>query len=106
MSTVNDPRDSSLETKVTFPKSWRQEEADPLGSSNMMLSGLIMVTRNRMLAWPAFLVGFTSYINQHPLRSKEGGKGLSSILVAVFAVLAAYMPMILITAPKKTEIPL
>jgi len=104
---TNDPRDATLETRVTFPKTWQQEDTDTLGSSNMFLSGLIMVTRNRMLSWPALFVGFTAFINQHPLRAKEGKQGYNGILLAVFAVLASYMPMILIMPNKKvTEQPL
>lgn len=95
-SNANDPRDAALETRVTFPKTWKQEDTgvytviwrelvltyltDTLGSSNMFLSGLIMVTRNRMLSWPALFVGFTSFINQHPLRAKEGKQGYNGIL--------------------------
>ena len=57
----------------------------------MFLAGLIMVTRNRfffrdtlspprrahllnrILAWPSLLLGASSWINQHPIRTKEGG---------------------------------
>ncbi|KAF9777516.1 hypothetical protein BJ322DRAFT_1015625 [Thelephora terrestris] len=71
MSNPNDPRDASLETRVTFPKSWSREEHDALGSSNMMLSGLIIVTRNRYLAWPGLFLAISGAINQHPLRTKD-----------------------------------
>jgi hypothetical protein len=61
----DEPRDPSLETKVTLPKTWYRESngsfpqtlyvrlfcswysIDGLGTSAMFLSGLIIVTRNR-----------------------------------------------------------
>ena len=78
-SDKNDPRDASLETEFTTPKTWFRDTSgasyhntvpslqfrtdlvcveflDGLGSSGMFLSGLIMVTKNRYVA-----VGF--YIN-------------------------------------------
>lgn len=103
MSNPNDPRDASLETRVTFPKSWSREEADALGSSNMMLSGLNIVTRNRLLAWPGLLLAISGAINQHPLRTREGTVGIGSFWFAVFALIASYLPMILISAPQKVS---
>jgi hypothetical protein len=32
------------------------------------------------LAWPAMFVAMNSYINQHPLRLKEGGQAAVSLL--------------------------
>ena len=74
----------------------------------MFISGMIMVTRNRYvcvhlqpharrtqllahtcplarryLAWPAFLLSVNSVINQHPLRTKEGGQNNVSVLMCV-----------------------
>ena len=74
----------------------------------MFISGMIMVTRNRYvcvhlqpharrtqhlahtclwacryLAWPAFLLSLNSVINQHPLRTKEGGQNNVSVLMCV-----------------------
>lgn len=67
-SDKNDPRDASLETEFTTPKTWFRDTSgascytveypisnlpclcgisDGLGASGMFLSGLIMVTRNR-----------------------------------------------------------
>ncbi|KAK7683849.1 hypothetical protein QCA50_013227 [Cerrena zonata] len=70
---TDDPRDPAAETKLTFPDSWQVESSDGLSASVMFISGLIMVTRNRFLAWPSLLMSINSIINQHPLRTKEGG---------------------------------
>ncbi|KAL0570020.1 hypothetical protein V5O48_011939 [Marasmius crinis-equi] len=69
---TDDPRDASLETPFTLPSAWRGESYD-LSTTGMMFSGLIMITRNRFLAWPAVMFGLNGLFNQHPLRNKEGG---------------------------------
>ncbi|KAJ3561049.1 hypothetical protein NP233_g10436 [Leucocoprinus birnbaumii] len=66
----DDPRDPYQEVVLTFPKTWYQESSDGLNSSGMFLSGLIMVTRNRFLAWPAVMFSLNTMFNQHPARSK------------------------------------
>jgi len=71
----------------------------------MMLSGLILVTRNRVLAWPALLLAISGAINQHPLRTKDGSTGTSSLWFAFFALIASYAPMILVTPAKAGESP-
>ncbi|KAF8921174.1 hypothetical protein BDZ89DRAFT_1004871, partial [Hymenopellis radicata] len=105
MSSNQDPRDASLETKFTLPPIWYRETNDGLGTSGMFLSGLIMVTRNRYLAWPSVLFGISTLINQHPLRAKEGSSGaFSNLLLCASALVASYLPMFIINPPK-TPIP-
>ncbi|KAF5391472.1 hypothetical protein D9757_001948 [Collybiopsis confluens] len=83
----DDPRDSSLETKFTFPTSRRP---DSLSTSGMFFSGLIMVTRNRYLAWPGVLFAINATINQHALRAKEGSSGpLGNLALSVMALIAS-----------------
>ncbi|KAI0356898.1 hypothetical protein OH77DRAFT_1400317 [Trametes cingulata] len=96
----DDPRDPSAEAPLTLPEKW---QTDSLGISQgtalavMFVSGLIMVTRNRYLAWPALLLSINSVINQHPLRTKEGGQSnISVIMLGIGALLASYLPLILI----------
>ncbi|ETW77320.1 hypothetical protein HETIRDRAFT_105528 [Heterobasidion irregulare TC 32-1] len=97
----DDPRDSALETRFTPPKTWFQESVDGLATSGMFLSGLIMVTRNRYLAWPALIFAINSYINQHPLRTKEGGTPpIGNVLLSFFALIASYLPLFLKAAPS------
>ncbi|KAJ3845248.1 hypothetical protein F5878DRAFT_319590 [Lentinula raphanica] len=100
----NDPRDPSLETKFVFPNTWYKDDADSLGTSGVFFSGLIMVTRNRYLAWPGVLFALNSYINQHSLRAKEGSSGaLGNLMLSSMALLASYIPYITITArPSST----
>ncbi|KAI0827399.1 hypothetical protein BC628DRAFT_1318391 [Trametes gibbosa] len=91
----DDPRDFSAEAKLTLPEKW---QTDSFGAHGLMfVSGLIMVTRNRYLAWPALLLSINSVINQHPLRSKEGGQSNASVIMLGFgALIASYLPLILI----------
>ncbi|OBZ76141.1 hypothetical protein A0H81_03234 [Grifola frondosa] len=117
----DDPRDASAEAPLTFPDSWQVESpvrstftilplaltntralADAFSSSVMFASGLIMVTRNRYLSWPSLLLSINSVINQHPLRAKEGGQSpASTIVLAVAAVVASYLPLVLL-GPDRT----
>ncbi|KAJ7823646.1 hypothetical protein B0H13DRAFT_2125018 [Mycena leptocephala] len=102
---IDDPRDASLETKFKLPETWYRESFDGLNTSGMFLSGLIMVTRNRFLAWPAVLFGISSFINVHPLRSKDGGGAagtLSSLLLCIGALVTSYMPLFMISNVSKT----
>ncbi|KAI0372516.1 hypothetical protein BV20DRAFT_964109 [Pilatotrama ljubarskyi] len=93
----DDPRDPSAEAPLTLPEKWQTDSLDALSSSMMFVSGLIMVTRNRYLAWPALLLSINSVINQHPLRTKEGGQSnISVILLGIGALIASYLPLILI----------
>ncbi|KAJ7747959.1 hypothetical protein DFH07DRAFT_1062656 [Mycena maculata] len=108
MSKIDDPRDASLEVKFGMPATWYRESFDGLNTSGMFLSGLILVTRNRFLAWPALLFGISSMINVHPLRAKEGGAGgLSSLILCLMALIASYIPMFMLSnAPRATSTPL
>ncbi|KAJ7326402.1 hypothetical protein DFH08DRAFT_710692 [Mycena albidolilacea] len=102
---IDDPRDASLETKFKLPGTWYGENFDGLSTSGMFLSGLIMVTRNRFLAWPSVLFGISSTINIHPLRAKDGGSAagsLSSLLLCVGALVTAYLPLFMISNTSKT----
>ncbi|KAL0946132.1 hypothetical protein HGRIS_012397 [Hohenbuehelia grisea] len=97
-STKDDPRDAALETKLTMPKTWNQDTNDGLSVSGMFLSGLIMVTRNRLLAWPAILFAVNSYINQHPLRTREGGaNALTNLSMCLMALIASYVPLFVVS---------
>ncbi|CAL1709899.1 unnamed protein product [Somion occarium] len=102
----DDPRDPAGETKLTFPESWQVESSDGLSASVMFISGLIMVTRNRYLAWPSLLLSINSVINQHPLRTKEGGNSpISTVILGVSALLASYLPLVMIGPQKQVPLP-
>jgi len=95
----DDPRDATLETKFTLPNTWYRD-GDVMGSSSMFFAGLILVTRNRFLAWPTIIFAINTLINQHPLRSKDGqGGGWNSILLCTTALFAAYFPLLLMPKP-------
>ncbi|KAF8352089.1 hypothetical protein F5887DRAFT_874026 [Amanita rubescens] len=97
----DDPRDAALETKFTLPNSWyRDSGMYVLGSSTMFFAGLILVTRNRFLAWPTVIFAINGLINQHPLRSKDGqGGGWNNVFLCVTALFAAYFPLFLMPTP-------
>ncbi|OCH94575.1 hypothetical protein OBBRIDRAFT_747225 [Obba rivulosa] len=110
MSTIaqskDDPRDPSAEAKFTLPETWQVDSPDALSASVMFISGMIMVSRNRYLAWPSLLLSVNSVINQHPLRTKEGGNSpTSTLMLAVCALIASYIPLFMI-GPKPTQMPL
>ncbi|KZT08192.1 uncharacterized protein LAESUDRAFT_80377 [Laetiporus sulphureus 93-53] len=104
----DDPRDPTAEVPLTFPETWQTDSVDSFNATIMFATGLIMVTRNRFLAWPAVILSFNSMINQHPLRTKEGGASpITSLLVAFSALLTCYLPMVLIGPGKReTQTPL
>ncbi|KAF9485727.1 hypothetical protein BDN70DRAFT_988643 [Pholiota conissans] len=97
----DDPRDASLEVAYSTPKTWFRDTSDGLGASGMFLSGLIMVTRNRYLAWPSVLFGINNMINMHPLRSKDGGSGWSNLALCFSALFASYIPVFIVTNVPK-----
>ncbi|PFH53446.1 hypothetical protein AMATHDRAFT_137362 [Amanita thiersii Skay4041] len=101
LKAYDDPRDPAQESKFTLPNTWYRDESDGLSSSGMFLAGLIMVTRNRYLAWPATLFAVNGLINQHPLRSKEGRAigGWNNILLCLSALVASYFPLFFIPKP-------
>ncbi|KAJ7291157.1 hypothetical protein C8J57DRAFT_1163202 [Mycena rebaudengoi] len=105
MFKLDDPRDKSLETKLILPTTWYRETFDGLSTSGMFLSGLILVTRNRFLAWPAVMFGVNSTINYHSLRAKDGSAGpMSNLLLSFMALLASYLPMFMISNMPNTKI--
>ncbi|KAF8583445.1 hypothetical protein K439DRAFT_1348499 [Ramaria rubella] len=104
MST-SDPRDRTLEVPLTMPKAWGKD-AEGLSAISMLLSGGVMVTRNRYLAWPGILVAVAGYINGRPLRQKDGGQGLSGILFAMAAMLSAYLPLLFLPPLQGNQVPL
>jgi hypothetical protein len=80
----------------------------------MFLAGLIMVTRNRLLrtqmpyhhpplthdrmlhrilAWPSLLLGLGAWINQHPLRTREGSTPpIGNLMYALLALVSLLRP--------------
>ncbi|KAJ7598965.1 hypothetical protein C8J56DRAFT_770822 [Mycena floridula] len=95
---ADDPRNAALETKFVLPSTWARESSDVLGSSGMLLSGLIMVTRNRYLAWPSLAFAINAFFNQHPMRSKDGGSGaFSNLALCLMALLTSYIPLFMVT---------
>ncbi|KIM52012.1 hypothetical protein SCLCIDRAFT_1224108 [Scleroderma citrinum Foug A] len=94
-------RDSSREVKLTLPRSWRVESIDPFGSVGMFLAGMVMVTKNRYLAWPVLVVAISGVMNQHPLRTKEGGNNpWANLVMAVFALVMSHLSMFTFTDPR------
>ncbi|EGO01218.1 hypothetical protein SERLA73DRAFT_167343 [Serpula lacrymans var. lacrymans S7.3] len=101
MSNATDPRDASLETKLTLPKTWYADANDSMGSMGMFLAGMVLVTRNRYLSWPVLLLAISGVTNQHPLRTKDGGNSPWAILfMAILAVIMSHAPLFLL--PKQT----
>ncbi|RDB19706.1 hypothetical protein Hypma_013165 [Hypsizygus marmoreus] len=99
----DDPRDASLETKEILPYTWYQESnSDTLNTMGMFLSGLIVVTRNRYLAWAAILFALNGFINSHPTRSKGVSNQWSTLLLCISAFFASYFPLFIITKPVAT----
>ncbi|KAG2347252.1 hypothetical protein BDR05DRAFT_928034 [Suillus weaverae] len=97
---VTDPRDSTRETKLSLPKTWHAESADAMGSMGMFLAGLVLVSRNRYLAWPVALLALSSFMNQHPIRTKEGGSTpWTALMTATFALLVSHAAMFTFTDP-------
>ncbi|KAF9224798.1 hypothetical protein BS17DRAFT_751704 [Gyrodon lividus] len=96
----NDPRDSSRETRLTLPKSWHAESVDAMGSLGVFFAGLVMVTRNRYVAWPVVILAINGVLNQHPLRAKEGGGSpWATLTMALFALVISHAPLFTFTDP-------
>jgi len=104
----DDPRDKSAEIALTFPETWKLDSPDGMPATVMFVCGLIMVSRNRYLAWPAILIAINGFINQHPLRTKEGSSSpVGTLLMAVGALLSAYVPLVLLgPAQRQVQTPL
>lgn len=99
----DDPRDSTAEAPLTFPETWQNDQLDGFNASIMFGTGLIMVTRNRYLAWPSLVLSINSWINQHSLRTKEGGQSATTtVLLAATALLTSYLPLFMI-GPKQRQ---
>ncbi|KAG0703531.1 hypothetical protein DFH29DRAFT_435627 [Suillus ampliporus] len=97
MST-DSPRDTTRETKLSLPKTWYAESADAIGSMGMFLAGLVLVSRNRYLAWPVALLALSSFMNQHPLRTKESGSTpWTALMTAMFALIVSHAAMFTFT---------
>ncbi|EJD51833.1 hypothetical protein AURDEDRAFT_158678 [Auricularia subglabra TFB-10046 SS5] len=104
MSAHDDPRDASLETRLSAPRSWIMG-SDAMSSLTMLVCGMVMVTRNRYLAWPAVIVSLAGVVNQQPLRTKDGGSAWNSFFFSLSALLVTYMPMFLIAPSTQTPLP-
>ena len=86
-----------------------------------------MLLLHRILAWPSLILGLSAWINQRPLRTKDTGTPPISNLMSVrplpsclacgaeilfvhslafFALIAAYLPFFLRTAPAASTTPL
>ncbi|KAH7931343.1 hypothetical protein BV22DRAFT_998542 [Leucogyrophana mollusca] len=100
MSSTTDPRDSSLETKLTLPKTWHAEAPDAMGSMGMFLAGMVLVTRNRYMAWPVLVLAIGGVTNAHPVRTKEGGSTpWATLAMAAFALIISHAPLFTLTDP-------
>ncbi|KAH0831153.1 hypothetical protein J3R83DRAFT_13727, partial [Lanmaoa asiatica] len=99
-NTLNDPRDASRETRLTLPKSWKAESVDAMGSMGMFFAGMVMVTRNRYVAWPVLILAINGVMNQHPLRAKEGGSTpWATLMMALFGLVISHAPLFTFTDP-------
>ncbi|KAG8935309.1 hypothetical protein FRC01_003060 [Tulasnella sp. 417] len=90
-----DPRDDSLSVSFTLPKSWATT-SDNASSSAMLLAGVAMITRNQLFVWPALFMSVSAYLNQQPLRLKDGGMGFTAILAAVGCLITVSLPRFII----------
>ncbi|KAF7978757.1 hypothetical protein HWV62_44782 [Athelia sp. TMB] len=108
MSTSSDPRDPTLQTKVTFPKTWPKSDVnDALSTSGMFLAGLVMVSKNRYMAWPTLFLAINGLINRHPLRTKENASSpWSTLMLSVTALLVSYSQLFLAPVVAPTAVPL
>ncbi|KAG8893928.1 hypothetical protein FRB99_001628 [Tulasnella sp. 403] len=98
----NDPRDESLAVSFRLPRSWAMQ-SDAYSSLSMLFSGLAMISRNPIFVWPAMFTGISSYINQQPLRVKDGGMGLMAVISAFAALITVNIPrMVIIPAVPPT----
>ncbi|CAE6497107.1 unnamed protein product [Rhizoctonia solani] len=75
----NDPRAQELEEPFRLPKTYT-ESLDAVTSLSMLMAGGTLLTRNPYGAWIAVFVAIGGFMNQHPLRTKDGGQSWSSIM--------------------------
>ena len=67
----------------------------------MFLAGMVLVTRNRFIAWPVLLLAVGGVFNQHPLRTKEGGNTpWASLVMAFFALIVSHAPLLMVNRPS------
>jgi len=74
----------------------------------MLFTGATMVTRNKAFAWFCVVLAVSAFCNQRPMRTKEGGGALNSMLFAFSALLITYMNAFILPAvpPTQTQAPL
>ncbi|KAG8682492.1 hypothetical protein FRC08_014928 [Ceratobasidium sp. 394] len=93
--TSNDPRAPELEEPFRVPKSYT-ESMDAVTSFSMLMAGATLLTRNVYGAWLALFVAVSGFMNQHPLRTKEGGQTWSALVFSIGALFTVYMPRMVI----------
>ncbi|CAE6490986.1 hypothetical protein RSOLAG22IIIB_07277 [Rhizoctonia solani] len=91
----SDPRAPELEEPFRLPKTYT-ESLDAVTSFSMLMAGGTLLTRNLYGAWTAMFVAVSGFMNQHPLRTKDGGQSWSSIIFALGALVTIYMPRMII----------
>ncbi|KAG9116826.1 hypothetical protein FRC07_007420 [Ceratobasidium sp. 392] len=91
----SDPRAPELEEPFRLPKSYT-ETSDALTSFSMLMAGATLLTRNLYGAWFALFVSVSGFMNQHPLRTKEGGQTWSALIFSLGALATVYMPRMII----------
>ncbi|CAE6477633.1 unnamed protein product [Rhizoctonia solani] len=91
----SDPRAPELEEPFRLPKTYT-ESLDAVTSFSMLMAGGTLLTRNPYGAWAAMFVAVSGFMNQHPLRTKDGGQSWSSIIFAFGALVTIYMPRLII----------
>ncbi|CAE6429891.1 unnamed protein product [Rhizoctonia solani] len=91
----NDPRAPELEEPFRLPKTYT-ESLDAVTSFSMLMAGATLLTRNPYGAWTAMFVAVSGFLNQHPLRTKDGGQSWSSIIFAFGVLITIYMPRLII----------
>ncbi|CAE6431370.1 unnamed protein product [Rhizoctonia solani] len=91
----SDPRAPELEEPFRLPKTYT-ESLDAVTSLSMLMAGVTLLTRNMYGAWVAMFVAVSGFMNQHPLRTKDGGQSWSSIIFAFGALVTIYMPRLII----------
>jgi len=101
---MDDPRDPSLEVKLSVPKTWK-EAFDAFGSGTMLVAGIVMMTRNPFLAWPAFLFALSGFINQRPHTTKDGGSATNALLFAASGLFITYMPKLFLPPVNQIKLP-
>jgi len=106
---LDDPRDANLEVKLSIPKAWASPSYDVMPAIGMGVSGTVMMTRNRYLAWPAVLLGLNNYLNQKPISTKDDTGSFQAIISGVAALMLTYFPMLIIPkqpTPVQTPLPI